>query len=166
MVIWLLGISGAGKSTLANKLKTYLESRDISSFLLDGDVVRDFFDNDLGFTPEEREQNIKRIMLASHVLEKSGTIAIVANISPFEKLRKLARLKFDDYVQIHLDKNIEVAQKSDVKGVYQNNQASQNLVGVDIAFEPPEFSDLVIDVDNESVETSIARIIALISERI
>ena len=102
MVIWLLGISGAGKSTLGNLLKKYFDRKAVKSFILDGDSVRNFFDNDLDFSADERRQNIKRILLAAHALEQSGVIPIVCNISPFEDLRQFAREKFNDYVQIYL----------------------------------------------------------------
>ena len=106
MVIWLLGISGAGKSTLGNLLKQYFDRNAVKSFILDGDSVRNFFDNDLGFSVDERRQNIKRILLAAQALEQSGVIPIVCNISPFEDLRQFAREKFNDYVQIYLQKSI------------------------------------------------------------
>ena len=112
MVIWFLGISGSGKSTLGNKLKGHFDKNNIRSFLLDGDIVRDFFDNDLGYSPEERKQNIKRILLTAYALEKNGIIPIVCNISPFESLRYFAREKFQNYVQIYLHKEIKEAQNA------------------------------------------------------
>ena len=94
MVIWLLGISGAGKSTLGKRLKKHFDAKGIHSFILDGDVVRTFFDNDLSYSVADRRQNIKRILLAAYVLEQNGVIPIVCNISPFEDLRQFARDTF------------------------------------------------------------------------
>ena len=91
MVVWLIGISGAGKSTLGVKLKRYYESNNVKTFLLDGDIVRDFYDNDLGYSREDRIANIKRIMLSAYVLEQNGIVPIVCNISPFEHLRCFCR---------------------------------------------------------------------------
>jgi adenylylsulfate kinase len=159
MVIWLIGISGAGKTTLGKKLQVYYTNKNVKSFILDGDIVREFYDNDLGFTKSDRISNIKRIMLSAYVLEQNGIVTIVCNISPFENLRNLARKKFDDYNEIFLKKNLEVAKNNDIKGVYKDNLEQTSLVGVDIIFEEPKHSDLTIAVDNEYVETSFQKII-------
>ena len=165
MVVWLLGISGAGKSTLGNLLKQYYDRKKIQSFILDGDVVRSFFDNDLGYSVDDRRQNIKRILLAAHVLEQNGIIPVVCNISPFEDLREFARKKFDDYVQIYLQKSISIARKNDVKKIYRDNIKETPITGIDIVFEEPLVNELVISVANESINNSFAKIIALLSER-
>jgi len=165
MVIWLLGISGAGKSTLGNLLKQYFDRNAVKSFILDGDSVRNFFDNDLGFSVDERRQNIKRILLAAQALEQSGVIPIVCNISPFEDLRQFAREKFNDYVQIYLQKSIPIAQKNDVKNIYRDNIKKTPIAGIDLAFDEPLVNDLVISVDSESVDASFDKIMVLLSER-
>ena len=165
MVIWLLGISGAGKSTLGLRLKQYYDSKAVQSFILDGDIVRSFFDNDLGYSVDERRQNIKRILLAAHVLEQNGVIPIVCNISPFEELRAFARGKFDEYVQIYLQKSVSVAQGNDVKNIYKDNISKTPIAGVDFAFDEPLVSELVIPVDSESVDASFSRIILFLAER-
>ena len=165
MVIWLLGISGAGKSTLGILLKKYFDRNAVNSFILDGDKVRNFFDNDLGFSVDERRQNIKRILLAAQALEQSGVIPIVCNISPFEDLRQFAREKFNDYVQIYLQKSIPIAQKNDVKNIYRDNIKKTPIAGIDLAFDEPLVNDLVISVDSESVDASFDKIMVLLSER-
>ena len=165
MVVWLLGISGAGKSTLGNLLKQYYASKAIQTYIIDGDVVRNFFDNDLGYSADERRQNINRILLAAHVLEQSGVIPIVCNISPFEDLRQFAREKFDDYVQIYLQKSIPIAQKNDVKNVYRDNIKKTPIAGIDVVFDEPLVNELLIRVDSESVDASFAKIMILLSER-
>ena len=121
MIVWLIGIAGAGKTTLGIRLEDYLKSQDKKCYRIDGDVIRKFFDNDLGYTYEERVQNIKRIILAGYILEQNGIIPIICNISPFEKLREFARKKFDGYNEIYLRKSIENSRKNDVKGLYRNN---------------------------------------------
>ena len=165
MVVWLLGISGAGKSTLGNLLKQHYDSKAVQAFILDGDIVRNFFDNDLGYSVDERRQNIKRILLAAHVLEQSGVIPIVCNISPFEDLRHFAREKFDDYVQIYLQKSIPIAQRNDVKNIYRDNIKKTPIAGIDLVFDEPLVSELEIGVDGESVDASFAKIMVLLSER-
>ena len=107
MVIWLLGISGAGKTTLGKELHTIFNQNNIKSFIIDGDIVRDFYNNDLGYSKSDRISNIKRIMLSAYVLEQNGIIPIVCNISPFEFLRDFARDKFDKYVEVYLKREIQ-----------------------------------------------------------
>ena len=164
MVIWLIGISGAGKTTLGNKIHKYLSDKKLKSFIIDGDIVREFYNNDLGYSKEERISNIKRIMLSTYVLEKNDIIPIVCNISPFENLRDFARDKFDSYHEIYLNKSISIAKQNDVKGVYKNNHKRTSLIGVDMKFEEPTKSNLTINVDSESVETSFEKIINYINK--
>ena len=158
MVVWLLGISGAGKSTLGNKLKEYCDQLDKKSWIIDGDSIRDFFDNDLGFERDDRAQNIKRILLAAHVLSENGVIAIVCNISPFEELRRFARRKLKNYQQIYLKKNLEASRREDVNDMYRNHVGKTPVVGMDLQFDEPHNSDLVLDVENETVEESFQKI--------
>jgi len=153
MVIWFLGISGSGKTTLANELKKYLDKKNIKNYLIDGDNVRQFFENDLGFTIEERIQNIKRILFAVKVLEDNEIIVIVANIFPFEFLRKFARKKFKNYYEIFLRRSLKnIKNKEDV-------YAGKNVVGIDIEFEEPENPDLILDTDKLSIKDCIIKII-------
>lgn len=165
MVIWLLGISGAGKSTLGRRLKQYYDGKGVQSFILDGDVVRSFFDSDLSYSIDERRQNIKRILLAAYVLEQNGVIPIVCNISPFEDLRQFARDKFNDYVQIYLKKSVPIAQQNDVKNIYKDNISKAPIVGIDLEFDEPVSNELVIPVDSETVNASFTRIMLLLEER-
>jgi adenylylsulfate kinase-like enzyme len=165
MVIWLLGISGAGKSTLGQRLKKHYDTKGVHSFILDGDVVRNFFDNDLSYSIVDRRQNIKRILLAAYVLEQNGVIPIVCNISPFEDLRQFARDKFDNYVQIYLEKSLPIAHQNDVKNIYKNHISKTPIVGINLEFDEPLLSELIIQVDTETVNESFARIILLLNER-
>ena len=158
MVLWLLGISGAGKSTLGNKLKEYCDQSNKKSWIIDGDSIRIFFDNDLGFDREDRMQNIKRIILAANVLSENDVIAIVCNISPFEELRQLARKKIKNYHQIYLKKNLETSRRSDVKEVYKNHIGKTPIVGVDLQFDEPQNNDLVLDIENETIEESFQKL--------
>lgn len=166
MVIWLLGISGSGKTTLGNKLKQYYDNKNIKSFIIDGDLVRDFYNNDLGYTKEDRIANIKRIMLSAYVLEQNGIIPIICNISPFEHLRVFARDKFDFYNEIYLFKDLKKAQQNDVKGIYRDNLNKTSIVGIDLNFEEPKNYDVKIDVDKESVNDSLEKIIFYLEDRI
>jgi len=165
MVIWFIGISGAGKTTLGNRLKEYLDRRGKRSFIIDGNLVRDFFDNDLGYSRQERMANIKRIMLAAHTLSQSGTRAIVCNISPFEELREFARNKIKDYNEIYLIKDLESSKAKDVQQMYRNNIGKTEIVGIDLKFDEPKGSNLTIYTDHETEEESLQRVINYLSTK-
>ncbi len=164
MVLWLIGISGSGKSTLGVEIKKYLNCLNKKSYIIDGDLIRDFFDNDLGYSRQDRVANIKRIILAAHLLSQNDVITIVCNISPFEELRQFARKKIKNYNEIFLNKDFEKSQIEDVKNMYKDNAGKTDIIGKDIQFDIPRNSDLIIDVDKESVKESLGRIIKYLKE--
>lgn len=162
MIIWLIGISGAGKTTIGVKLKKYFDSINKKSYLIDGDEVRNLFDNDLGYSDNDRQMNIKRIIFGAYLLNKNDIIGIVCNISPFEKLRSLARNKIKQYNEIYLKKNLNLSIKNDVKNVYTNNLGKTDIVGIDISFEEPKNSDLILEVDKLTEDETYKKIIEYI----
>ena len=159
MVLWLIGISGAGKTTMGRQLQTYLNRKGVRNYLLDGDEVRALYDNDLGFSVADREQNIKRIIGMAYVLDKCGVTAVVCNISPFERLRKLGGAKIDGYNEIYLKRDYSQSSQADVKDVYKDNLGKTDIVGKEIQFDPPEHPDLVIDTNEKSEEETLKQII-------
>ena len=159
MILWFIGISGAGKSTLVSMLQKYCEKNGKNPYIIDGDIVRNFFDGDLGYSVEERRANIKRILLAAYALSENGVDALVANISPFEDLRQFARKKIQGYTQVYLRKNLQASIEADVKGVYKENLEETALVGKEIPFEEPIGSDLTLDVDSMTPEESLFAIV-------
>lgn len=165
MIIWLIGISGAGKTTLGRMLEKYYNKKGKKTYLLDGDEVRDLFDNDLGYSNEDREANIKRIILGAYLLDRNDITGIICNISPFEKLRRLARSKIKGYNEIYLKKDIGISMKNDVKGVYKDNSGRTELIGIDIGFDEPENSDMIIEVDKMTEEESFKLIIDYINNK-
>lgn len=154
MVIWLIGISGAGKTTIGRKLEEHFNNIGKKCYLLDGDEVRDLFDRDLGYSDAEREANIKRIMLGAYLLDKNDIIGIICNIGPLEHLRQLARKKIKGYNEIYVKKDLAISMKNDVKGVYKENAGKTQIVGIDATFDEPQTPDLVIEVDNMTVDES------------
>jgi len=154
-----MGISGAGKTTLGRRLKSSLEDLEKRVYMIDGDAVRAYYENDLGYTAQDREQNIKRIMFAAHALSECGIIVIVCNISPFEKLREFARRKIRGYSEIYLKKRLDASMEDDVKEMYKNNLGKMPIAGVDLEFEEPKNSDLTIEVDGETAEESLKKIL-------
>jgi len=165
MVVYLIGLSGSGKTTLGNKLKSYLDHVGRPCYLMDGDLIRQFFDGDLGYSAEERRAHIKRILLAAYVLSENNVTTIVCNIAPFEDLRQFARHKIPEYNQIYLKKDLEKCISEDAKGLYQRCKNKQPLVGYDLCFEPPLQNDLVLETQHESVEESFARLLAFLQAK-
>ena len=159
MVIWLLGISGSGKTTLGNKPNKYFDKQNIKSFIIDGDLVRDFYNNDLGYTKEDRINNIKRIMLSAYILEQNGIIPIVCNISPYQHLRDFARDKFDKYIEIYLKKEL-----SDIKNK-EEVYSGKNVIGVDLKFETPIKADLTVNTTKFDENSSLNNILNLLHEQ-
>lgn len=165
MIIWLIGISGAGKTTIGKKLEKHFKEINKKCYLLDGDEVRNLFDSDLGYTDADREANIKRIILGAYLLDRNDIIGIVCNISPFEKLRSLARKKIAGYNEIFLKKDLKISMKNDVKGVYKNNMGKTEIIGIDTMFEPPLNSDLILEVDKLSEEETFKCVLDYIENR-
>lgn len=160
-VIWLTGISGSGKTSLGLKLKQELEKKHSYVELLDGDMIRDFFENDLGYTRQERIQNVKRIAFAAKLVAKNGTHVIVANIAPYYEVRDFIRRHIQDYIQIYLKVSVETAIKRDVKGHYERykNGEINNIVGIDDTYDIPRECDLLVDTEKETVEESLNKIL-------
>ncbi|TFB12824.1 adenylyl-sulfate kinase [Candidatus Marinimicrobia bacterium MT.SAG.4] len=160
-VIWFTGISGAGKTTLATLLKERSDLEGIENEFLDGDVVRQFFENDLGYTEKERYQNITRIAYAAELLSRHGIISIVANIAPHFKVREFIRRHIENYIQIYVDVSVETAIKRDVKGLYKKykNGEMENLIGIDDRYDIPRLPNLILNTDDETPEQSFEKLI-------
>ena len=165
MLIWLIGISGAGKSTIGRKLEAHFNKLGVKNYVLDGDEVRDLFERDLGYSDEDREANIKRIILGAYLLDRNGIVGIVCNISPLEHLRALARRKIPGYNEIYLKKDLRISMEKDVKGMYRANMGKTQIVGVDAAFDPPQHPDLVLEVDKQTEEETCQAVLDYLVEK-
>ena len=167
-VIWLTGISGAGKTTLALALVADLKAKGVSVELLDGDIVRDFFENDLGYTRKERILNVKRIAFAAKLLADHGVCAVVANIAPFFEVRDFIRKKLPHYTQVYVKVSVDGARKRDVKGHYKKSSDGKltDLIGVDDGYDEPRRADLVLDTEALSQAEAVKRLLALAHERL
>jgi len=148
-VIWLTGLSGSGKSTIANALEKRLFSLGMHSFVLDGDNVRLGLNKDLGFTREDRAENVRRVAEVAHTLYEAGLITIVALVSPFASDREQASALFPegDFAEVWVKTPADVCAKRDPKGLYKKAAAGElpNLTGVGQEYEPPKEASLVID---------------------
>jgi len=147
-VIWLTGVSGAGKSTIANALDKRLHAMGKHTYILDGDNVRNGLCKDLGFTDDDRKENIRRIAEVAKLMVDAGLIVITAFISPFKSEREMVRRLFNrnEFLEVFVDIPLEVAERRDVKGLYRKARAGKikNFTGIDSSYEPPESPDLVL----------------------
>ncbi|WP_442589721.1 adenylyl-sulfate kinase [Pedobacter sp. AW31-3R] len=145
MVIWMLGLSGAGKSTIANLLKEQLEDNDIFSIRLDGDEMRQGLNKNLGFSMEDRAENIRRAAEAAKILASNGIIVICSFITPLHIHREIAKEILQDfYFEVFVDCPLEVCEQRDVKGLYKlaNEHTLKNFTGISSLFEEPAHSHL------------------------
>jgi bifunctional enzyme CysN/CysC len=167
-VLWLTGLSGAGKSTLANLVEVELHRRGHLTYLLDGDNVRHGLNVDLGFTPSDRAENIRRVAEVAHLMVDAGLIVIVSFISPFRAERQMARSLFeaDEFMEIHVDTPLAVAEERDPKGLYEKARRGEliNFTGIDSPYEPPEHAELRIDTSEASPQDSAKLILDLLEE--
>ncbi|KQS55380.1 adenylyltransferase [Brevundimonas sp. Leaf363] len=148
-VVWLTGLSGAGKSTIANLVEKRLHADGRHTYLLDGDNVRHGLNRDLGFTEEDRVENIRRVAEVSKLMVEAGLIVLVSFISPFRAERRMARdmMGEGEFVEVHVDTPLAVAEQRDVKGLYKKARAGElaNFTGIDSPYETPEHAEIVID---------------------
>jgi len=163
-VIWFTGLSGSGKSTIANMVEKKLHAMGRHTYLLDGDNIRHGLNRDLGFTDEDRVENIRRVAEVARLMADAGLIVLVSFISPFRAERALARglMPEGDFVEVFVDTPLEVAEQRDVKGLYAKARAGElkNFTGIDSPYEPPEAPEIRIDTTRsqapEAAETITA----------
>lgn len=162
-MLWLTGLSGSGKSTIAIALEKELYRRGYLSYLLDGDNIRTGLCSNLGFTQEDRTENIRRIAETSKILVDAGLICINAFVSPTVKIRQLAKniIGAEDFVEIYIDTPLEVCEQRDVKGLYKKARAGEikNFTGIDAPYEAPEHPQLTLQTHEMTVEESALRIL-------
>ncbi len=161
-VVWFTGLSGAGKTTLAKGLEKMMHNTGYLAQVLDGDNIRTGINNNLGFTEEDRMENIRRIAEVSKLLMNSGIITINSFISPTNEIRALARdiIGAEDFVEVFVKAPIEVCEERDVKGLYKKARAGKikNFTGIDSPFDEPVDADIVINTAENEIEDSVKKI--------
>jgi adenylylsulfate kinase len=168
-VIWLTGLSGSGKSTIANELELTLENKGIKSYVLDGDNIRTGLNSDLGFSDNDRKENMRRIAEVAKLFADSGTIAIAAFISPFREERAEAKrvIGAENFIEVHVDASLEICEKRDVKGLYKKARAGEipNFTGIDSPYEEPEHPDVVAESGRATIHTCVDKIMFVLERK-
>lgn len=163
-VVWLTGLSGAGKSTIARALEKQLHDSGILSYTLDGDNVRHGLNADLGFSAEDRRENLRRIREVAKLFHDAGVFTIVSFICPYDEDRRLARrLVGSDFIEVFVSCPLEVCEERDPKGLYKRARAGdlKEFTGISAPYETPTEAELVLDTSKLTVEECVEKILGL-----
>jgi adenylyl-sulfate kinase len=167
--IWLTGLSGSGKSTIAYELERQLILGDHVAYTLDGDNIRFGLSRDLGFSPPDRTENIRRIAEVCKLLNNAGVLVVTAFISPYRADREMAReiIGADRFVETHLATSVEVCEQRDPKGLYKKARAGEikDFTGISAPYEAPDNPSLAVDTSKKSVPDTVAEILKFVAPR-
>ena len=159
VILWFTGLSGSGKSTLAYQLEENLFKKGVRTYVLDGDNIRTGLNKDLGFSAEDREENIRRIAEVAKLFVDAGVVVLTAFISPYRKDRAIARslVGADEFVEIYVKCPLEICEQRDAKGLYEKARSGiiKQFTGIDDPYEEPENPEIVIETDKMSVEECV-----------
>jgi len=168
-ILWFTGLSGSGKSTLAHAVEERLHKDGCRTFVLDGDNIRHGLCGDLGFSDEDRVENIRRIGEVAKLFVEAGVIALTAFISPFRSDREKVRglVMHGDFIEIYCKASLDICEHRDPKGLYKKARAGQipAFTGISSPYEEPENPELIIDTGIKSLQQSADTVIALLSDR-
>ena len=167
IVVWLTGLSGSGKTTIAQKLKELIITRNVNVEILDGDIVRTFLSQGLGYSKNDREINIRRVGYVANLLSSNGVIVIVALISPYRAIRDEVRLMTNNFIEVYVNAPIQTCEMRDVKGLYAAVRSGEitGFTGIDDPYEAPLQADIICFTDQESIEESIFKIVRILEDR-
>jgi adenylylsulfate kinase len=169
-VIWFTGLSGSGKSTLASALEAYLFEQGIHTYILDGDNVRKGLNNDLDFSAESRQENIRRIGEVCKLFVDAGVVVLSAFVSPFQKVREKVRdlVGKENFVEVYAECPLEICEQRDVKGLYKKARAGEikDFTGISSPFEAPLSADVVVPTHQLSVEEGVKKILEVIGKKL
>ncbi|MEQ1860469.1 MAG: adenylyl-sulfate kinase [Chthoniobacteraceae bacterium] len=171
-ILWLTGLSGSGKTTIATGIEQLLASEGVRACVLDGDDLRRGLSSDLGFSAEDRAENMRRAAEVARLLAHAGLVVIVALISPIRderrRARETARAGGVEFAEIFLDCPLAICEQRDPKGLYKKARAGEigDFTGVSAAYEPPDRAELVVRSGEEPPEDSVSKIMACLRSRL
>jgi len=169
-LIWFTGLSGSGKSTLANLVEITLHQQGISTYILDGDNIRQGINKDLSFTPKDRSENIRRIAEISNLMLDAGVLTLAAFVSPHIKDRQKIKktVGAENFIEIYVNTSIEECERRDVKGLYKKARKGEikNMTGISAPYEAPVNPDLEIVTDGQSIEESVDQLLEFLNQKL
>jgi adenylylsulfate kinase len=169
-VLWFTGLSGSGKSTIANKLEETLYENHFQTYTLDGDNIRRGINKGLSFTPQDRQENLRRIGEIAKIFVDAGVVTIASFVSPLEVDRKLVRdiVGKEDFIEIFVDTSLEECERRDVKGLYKKARAGEikNFTGIDSPYENPLNPDIIIKTEFETEAEAVQKIISFVKDKL
>jgi adenylylsulfate kinase len=166
VTVWFTGLSGAGKTTIRMAVEEKLRAQGHKVEVLDGDIVRENLTKGLGFSKEDRDENIRRIGFVSHLLTRNGVIVLVSAISPYRDIRAEVRERIGDFVEVFVNAPLEVCEERDVKGLYKRARSGElkQFTGISDPYEAPLFPEIECRTDLETLEESAAKVLRQLQE--
>jgi adenylylsulfate kinase len=169
-LLWFTGLSGSGKSTLANLVEVALHKQNKSTYVLDGDNIRQGINKDLSFAPEDRSENIRRIAEVSKLMVHAGIITLAAFVSPYLKDRALVKkiVGENNFIEIFVNTSLEECEHRDVKGLYKKARSGEikNMTGISAPYEAPVKPSLEVVTDGQPIEESVKTILEFINTKL
>ncbi len=167
LTVWLTGLSGSGKTTIAQRLQDRLHQY-YKVEILDGDIVRTHLCQDLGYSREDRNENVRRLGFVAALLSNRGTIVMVPAISPYRDARNEVRSKIGRFVEVYVNAPLATCESRDVKGLYKKARAGeiQRFTGIDDPYEPPLAAEVECHTDSESIDTCVSRVLRVIEQKV
>jgi adenylylsulfate kinase len=169
-LLWFTGLSGSGKSTLANLVEVALHKQNKSTYVLDGDNIRQGINKDLSFSPEDRSENIRRIAEVSKLMVHAGIITLAAFVSPYLKDRALVKkiVGENNFIEIFVNTSLEECEQRDVKGLYKKARSGEikNMTGISAPYEIPKNPDFEIITNGQTIENSVNEILIFLNNKI
>ena len=166
VTLWFTGLSGAGKTTISQVVAEKIKSQNRNVEILDGDIVRLNLTKGLGFSKEDRDENIRRIGFVSNLLTRNGVIVVVSAISPYREIRDEVRQKIGDFIEIFVNAPLDVCEGRDVKGLYARARAGEikQFTGIDDPYEAPLNPEIECRTDKETLDESVAKVMDKLKE--
>ncbi len=169
-LLWFTGLSGSGKSTIANGVEEALHLMGVRTYSLDGDNIREGLNKDLGFSPEDRTENIRRIAEVANLMVDAGLVVLAAFVSPYKKDRDNIRhiVKDVNFVEIYVNTSLEECERRDVKGLYKKARAGEikNMTGISAPYEEPENPDIEIKTESASIDQAVDMVLTQIKPKL